>query len=244
MYNFFVVDDIEYFKNEFCELVDKAMMKNDFKYEIHSFNDYDDDFFNKVNENLPNKIFLMDLSCKQKDGLEVAEYIRENDELSIIIFITAYSIDYLSDLLDGEYTQFGFISKMHKDYQTETINKIDKAIDRINKRQIINFDDNNSSYSISINDIYYFKVVDERRVLIRTTFKDFYSSKPLKYFEDLVKDFNLKKTHRSILLNYSKVIHEDLKNKKLILNNNEEIILLSREFLKELKNKNKLVKIS
>lgn len=241
MYNFFVVDDIEYFKNEFCELVDKAMMKNDFKYEIHSFNDYDDDFFNKVNENLPNKIFLMDLSCKQKDGLEVAEAIRQSDELSIIIFITAYSIDYLADLLDGEYTQFGFISKMHKDYQTETINKIDKAIDRINKRQIINFEDNNSSYSISVNDIYYFKVVDERQVLIKTAFNDFYSSKPLKYFEELVKGFNFKKTHRSVLLNYSKVVKEDLKNKKLILNNNEEIKLLSREFLKELKNKNKLV---
>lgn len=241
MYNFFVVDDIEYFKNEFCELVDKAMMKNDFKYEIHSFNDYNDDFFNKVNENLSNKIFLMDLSCKQKDGLEVADYIRKNDELSIIIFITAYSIDYLAELLDGEYMQFGFISKMHKDYQTETINKIEKAIDRINKRQIINFEDNNGSYSISINDIYYFKVVNERQVLIKTNFKDFYSSKPLKYFEDLIRGFNFKKTHRSILLNYSKVIHEDLKNKKLILSNNEEITLLSREFLRELKNKNKLV---
>ncbi len=241
MFNFFVVDDIEYFKNEFCELVDKAMMKNDFKYKIHSFNDYDDEFFNKVNENLSNKIFLMDLSCKQQDGLEVANYIRENDELSIIIFITAYSIDYLSDLIKGEYLQFGFISKASENYQTETINKIDKAIDRINKRQIINFEDNNSSYSISINDIYYFKIVDERQVLIKTTFNDFYSSKPLKYFEELVKDFNFKKTHRSILLNYSKVIKEDLKNKKLILNNNEEIKLLSREFLKELKNKNKLI---
>lgn len=237
MYNFFVVDDIEYFKNEFCELIDKAMINNNFEYKIHSFDDYDDKFFNKVNEDLSNKIFLMDLSCKQKDGLEVAEYIRETDELSIIIFITAYSIDYVSDLLKGEYTFFGFISKASKNYQNETINKINKAIDRINKRQIINFDDSNSSYSISINDIYYFKVVDDKQVLIRTSFKNFYSFKPLKYFENLVKEFNFKKTHRSILINFSKVIKEDFKNKKIILSNSEEINLLSREFLKQLKNK-------
>ena len=241
MFNFFVVDDVEYFKNEFCELIEKVMMKNEFEYKIYSFNDYNDDFFKKANENLANKIFLLDLCCKQKDGLEVADLIRKNDELSIIIFITAYSMDYIKDLLDGEFLQFGFISKAKQNYQKDTILKIEKAINKINKRKILKFNDSNCSYSIAINDIFYFKANKNHKVLIKTNFNVFQTTKSLKEFEELVKMHNFKKTHRSILINYNKVLKEDIKNKKILLSNQEEIDLLSREYLKELKNKQKLV---
>ena len=237
MINFFVVDDINFFKNEFCEMIGKVMIKNNLEYKIHSFDDYNNDFFNKIKEPLTNKIFLMDINAKSYDGLKVAEIIRKNDRKSIIIFITAYSDKYMNDLLDGEYLQFGFISKSHDDYIIETQNKIEKAINLIINNKIIFFNDVDGCYSICIDDILYFKSDKDRKTLIKTTFREFSSSKTLKYFEELVSKYNFKKTHRSILINYSKVIKEDIKNKKIILSNNEEITLLSRNFLKDIKQK-------
>ena len=87
MINFIVVDDIAKFVDIVSNVITKVMMKNKFMYKTHCFNEYDDSFFDVMNSNLSNKIYILDIETKEASGIDVARKIRKFDVDSIIIFV-------------------------------------------------------------------------------------------------------------------------------------------------------------
>ena len=69
----------------------KTMMKYDIEYKILKFNKYDKEFKKVMNDDNDIKIYILDIELPIVSGLEIASEIRENDDDSIIIFVTAHS---------------------------------------------------------------------------------------------------------------------------------------------------------
>lgn len=93
-------------------------------------------------------IYFLDIDLNADiDGLELAEYIRENDVQAKIIFMTTHD-EYLPLTIKRRVEALGFIAKDQSldDYRTEIMELLDLAQNRIDATKL----DNNLSFQFSI----------------------------------------------------------------------------------------------
>ena len=86
------------------------MMKNNLSYKVHLYSDYNKSFIKMINQNLSNKIYILDIETPSESGINMARKIREKDIDSIIIFLTSH-YELGPALLDEELMFLTFVSK-------------------------------------------------------------------------------------------------------------------------------------
>lgn len=234
MIKFVICDDEKLFRSDVRKVIDKIFMKNDLEYKVEEFSGYDKKFENIINENVSNKIYILDIEIKNGiSGIDIAKKIRKVDWNSIIIIVTSHSeLGY--EALKAQIMLLDFISKFDE-YQANLEKIIVKAMKQINNKKVLLFKSNGIDYRIFLDDIIYIaKDSIERKCVIKTTYNEIFINKPLsELFENLDDRFYL--THRSCVVNTEKILSVDWKNSIIKFNNGIAIDLLSRDRRKGLK---------
>lgn len=232
MINFIVVDDNNKFLEIMTDIITKVMMKNKFIYKTYSFDEYDDRFFKVMNSSLPNKIYILDIETRNSSGIDIARKIRKNDIDSIIIFATVHNEAGLV-LLKDDLMFLTFLCKFD-DFENNLYRSINKALEFINHKSFIRFNDKGVLYTIPIKDILYItKESTDRKCIIKTTLNDYKVNLTLKDVVSLCGD-DFIQTHRCCFINRDRVRVVNKKNNTIEFDNGIVIDLLSTMYKKGL----------
>jgi len=232
MINFIAVDDNNKFLEIILNVITKVMMKNKFMYKTYSFEEYDDKFLNIMNSSLSNKIYIMDIETRESSGIDIARKIRKFDVDSIIIFVTVHNEAGMV-LLQDDLMFLTFLSKFD-DFENKLYNSINKALEFINHRVCIKFNDRGTIYNIPVIDVLYItKESNSRKCIIKTSNTEYRVNLTLREIVDLCSDFFVQ-THRSCFVNKDRVRMIDKHSSIIVFDNGDSIDLLSYNYKKGL----------
>ena len=178
------------------------------------------------------KIYILDI-CLQSNitGINIALKIRENDWDSEIIFLTNHS-NYEQKVYNNIFKVFRFIEKF--DNMEDRLNEcIDIILKKKNDKGVFKYKNNQIDLRIYLKDILYiYRDKDERKLVIKTTNNSFLVNITL---DEILKELDerFKKVHRSCIVNTERVNKFDWKKGKFILDNSEEVELLSKKYEEE-----------
>ena len=232
MLNFIICDDDLIYRKKVENLIDKYMMKNQIEYKKYLFDDYDKSFMDIVKQELPFKIYILDIEAPTRSGIDMARIIRNKDVKSALIFLTGHQ-ELSQIVLKNEFVFIAFINKFD-DSDKRLINSINKAIHIFNQNPIMKFKDNGTQYSIAFDDILYItRDSVERKCIIVTDYAEFKVGKTFTELICLLND-DFIQIHRACFVNKKRVVCYN-KNKKFIMfDNGTTIDLISTRFNKEL----------
>ncbi len=231
MVNFILCDDNDKIVSSVAKIIDQEMMKNQITYKKNVFNDYNKDFLKLAKSRIANKIYILDIETPTSSGIDIARMIREKDMESVIIFLTSHDeIGYT--VLKNEFLFLSFINK-YDNYKNNLKRVINKALEIINKRKIIKFEDKGANYMIPLNDILYV-VRDsiERKIIIVTDYSRYKINKSLIEMLEILGD-TFKKSHRSCLVNVNRVTVVNSTKRKIIFDTGEVIDWVSPKYKNE-----------
>lgn len=230
MINFIVVDDNKKFLDIMSDIITNTMMSNKFVYKTHKFVEYDSSFYDIMNSNLSNKIYILDIETREASGIDVARKIRKHDIDSIIIFATVHNEAGLV-LLKDDLMFLNFICKFD-DFENKLSNSINKALEFIHHKVNIKFEDRGTIYTIPLSDILYVtKESNDRKCIIKTANSEFKVSLTLKEVVELC-DNKLIQTHRSCFVNMDRVRVIDKHDNIIVFDNGLSIDMLSSTYKK------------
>ena len=123
------------FRDKITLVIDKMYMNNDSDYKIHEFTKYDDDFEEMIKNNLPSKIYILDIEMKDSiSGIDIARKIREEDWNSIIIIVTSHTeLGY--EALKAQIMLLDFISK-YNECEENLRDILTRAIEKVNEKKL------------------------------------------------------------------------------------------------------------
>ena len=231
MINFIVCDDHKCIRNNVEKVIDQVMMKNSNAYKKHLFDDYNEDFDKIISSKLASKIYILDIETKTSSGVLVAEKIRKNDIDSIIIFLTSHE-EMAYEIIKKQFMCLTFISK--KDNYIKLLKSaINTAISMIGKKQAIRFKHQGILYTLPVSDILYItRDSVERKTLIVADYGEYLHPANLSKIADELNGLFIQ-THRACYINKDRYREINMRKKKIIFDNYEEINLLSDSYKKE-----------
>lgn len=232
MLNFVVVDDNIEFLKRVENMINKVAINEPVEYKINLFNDYDNKFNKIMNNQMSNKVYILDIETKSASGIDIARQIRKNDIDSVIIFITAHE-ELGSVIIKDSLMVLTFICKFD-DFDNKLKHALEKALKIIGNKKLIRFNDYNSIYTIPVKDILYItKDSVERKSIIKTDYTEYKVTKSLIELKEL-SNGSLVQTHRACLVNKERISKIDKSNKIITFDNGLTIDLLSDNYKKEL----------
>jgi len=232
MINVIICDDNEKDRREATNVVNKFIKRNKLEGNILIYEDYNKEFYNAVEMNVPFKIYLLDIETPTKSGIDIAREIRKKDVDSVIIFLTAH--EELGNLiLKKELMFLSFINKFD-DFENRLNNSLKKSLEILHHKNVIKFMDRSILYTININDILYItKESFERKTIIKTDYNEFKVNKSLSEIYSMLDDRFIQ-THRACYINSDRKAKIDRTNRIITFDNGETIDLLSEKYRKEL----------
>ena len=157
-------------------------------------------------------IFFLDIDLKEKNGIKIAEKIRENNFNAIIIFVSALN-DMVFDSLIVQ--PFYFIRKDNFDRDIKiTCSLIQNYINK--NHRIITFDFNDRKTSIKLSDIIYLESF-LHEITIHTSFDDYKYSSSFNKMMLFINSTNIVRIHKSYVVNLFWV--KEIYKEEMILNN-------------------------
>lgn len=231
--NFIICDDDATIIDKVKNIIYYEMMKNNLDYKIFTFEDYNSDFMEIMNNPMMGKIYILDIEAPSRSGIDIARIIRQNDINSVIIFLTGHEELGLS-ILKSELMFLSFINKLD-DCDSKIKSAIKKSLKVLDLKNIVRFCDNGVHFSVDIDEILYVtRDTVERKSIITTIYTQFKTHKSLNYLNEEFGD-KFVRTHKSCIVNTERVA---CVNKKMIkFNNGDTIDLLSNKYKKELINR-------
>lgn len=234
MLNFIIYDDENKFLQRNKKIIDKTMMNYDHEYKCHLFDNYNEEFENKISSNIGLKIYLLDIEGSNKSGLDIVRIIREkyNDWSSIIILITNHN-ELKYDALSNRLYLMDFINKLDKwdELLEEDINRIINTYN--NSKDCLVYEFNHSVKRVEFKNITYIeKEKDSKKCIIHTL----YGIQPISgtICEIMAKlDHRFIKISRSTIINKEQVSEYDKANNQILFLNGTVTNDISRLYKKE-----------
>lgn len=232
MINFIICEDNDGYRQRVASIITSYMMKNDFEYRIHEFDDYNQDIIDMVNSNDSFKVYILDIELPNGSGVDIARLIRKEDVDSIIIFLTGHQE--LSDSVSKN--QFSFLTFINKfDNSDDRLSKaIDKALQMLKVRKMLRVKDGGAIYTVALDDILYIvKESMERKCIVKTDYAEFTLNKSL---NEIMKSLNANfiKTHRACIVNKKRVVRFNKAKRLIMFDTGEQIDLVSTRFEMEM----------
>ena len=230
MINVIICDDNEKDKIKAEKIVKNFMDKNNKEYKIHTFKDYNKEFYNTIERKMSFRIYLLDIETPSKSGIDVAREIRRKDVDSVIIFLTAHE-ELGNIVLKNDLMFLSFINKFD-DFENRLNNTLEKSLDLLSQKNTIKIVDRNVIYTININDILYLtKDSFERKTIIKTDYTEFKVNKSLIEIVEMLDDRFIQ-THRACFVNTKRISKIDKTKREIMFDNNDIIDLLSDKYRK------------
>lgn len=231
MVNFVICDDNKEYLKMVSDIADNVMMKNKIEYKKHLYTEYGDKFEEEaMSHKLLNKVYILDIQTPTRSGIDVARKIRKKDVDSIIIFLTSFN-DLGMNVLNDELMILTFINKMDN-CENRLKSAIKRSLEILDVKNVIRFNDHGVLYTIPANDILYItRDTVERKCIIKTDYNDFKVKKSLTELSNILGE-NFVETHRSCIVNMTRVRKIDKKKRIITFDNNETTDLISENYKK------------
>ena len=234
MIKFIICDDNKEALEVANKAVTKAMMNYDAEYKVLKFTKYDEKLKEQIKDELNTKIYILDIELPIVSGLEIASEIREMDDDSIIIFVTAHP-ECKNDIFYSRLEAIDYISKYYR-YEKRIEDTIKHIMKRRYRNKTFSFTYNRVHNNLLYKEINYFeKEPLQNRCIIHLVNKE----------EKLISKsiLNLKKelspmffqSHKSCLINLDNIKKIDFVNYTIYFKNGDKTNLLSFEARKELR---------
>lgn len=175
-------------------------------------------------------ILFLDIEMNGMNGIEIMKQIEDKDNIKHILFVSGYS-QYVYDSF-GAKTK-GFICKPieYSRFERE-LGKVTALLRKENERVFIEVTANDKKLSLDVQSIIYVQG-EGRYARIITDEEAYLVSENLKIWEEKLKAYNIKRVHKSYLVNYKNIA--DLKSGEIILKNNEKVPV-GRKYYETVKN--------
>lgn len=234
MINFIIYEDNNITKEEYSNIINKFMLKQDISYKIIGINSYNTKNMTLIKNLDGKKIFIIDIEVPGKSGLDLAREIRENkDWASPIIICSSHK----------ELKNTGFTSRL---LMLDFITKDKNVLDNLEKTLEVAFDilDCHKSYNFRYNGEYY-QVPYENILYIEKNLNDNYATiitKRSKYTTkdtiinifSILNDDRFLKCSRSCIVNTDNILAIDFINNTIDFGKHKTD-LISRDGKKVLK---------
>lgn len=235
--NFIIYENDPKYINLYQKVIFKLMGPNNLNYNIHIFNQYNQETKQELKAIEGNKIYLLTIKVDGKSGLELAKIIRKiGDWQSPIIIITNYE-EYQKASYKDKILMLDFISKKD-DVETSLLNTLTIALDIISSYKSLCFLSHGEVYQIPYHDILYIeKNINNNSSVIVTKSNNYQIRQTICNLEkQLDNSTNFVKTHRSCIVNTQNIKHINF-DTGIITFDKHKTALLARSNKKELKDK-------
>ena len=234
MLKFVLCEDKPETLEQVSHIVTKVMMNYDMEYKIEKFTEYNKKFKEIINDKYNLKIYILDIELSLTSGLEIASEIREDDELSHIIFVTAHS-ECKNDIFYSRLNAIDFISKYNR-YQERLEETINYILQKMYKNKILSFSYNHVYSKILFKEINYIEKapLQNKCIIHLSSGEEKYITKSIvKLKEELGPMFY--QTHKSCVVNVDNI--SDIEFSKFIIHfkNGDSTNLLTPSARKELR---------
>lgn len=234
MLKFVVCEDSTQGLEQMCRIVTKSMMNYDVEYKIEKFTEYNEQFKKVINDESISKIYILDIELPIVSGLEIASEIREDDDTSPIIFVTAHS-ECKNDIFYSRLNAVDFISKYNR-YHERLEETIKYLIQKMYRNNTLNFSYNHVYSKIFFKEINYIeKAPMQNKCIIHLTSGEekYITRSIIKLKEELGPMFY--QTHKSCVVNIENIRKIEYTKYTIYFKNGESTNLLTPSARKDLK---------
>ncbi len=234
MLKFVVCEDKQETLEQMSHIVTKVMMNYDMEYKIEKFTEYNNKFKEVINDKFNLKIYILDIELSLVSGLEIASEIREEDDDSPIIFVTAHS-ECKNDIFYSRLNAIDFISKYNR-YQERLEETINYILQKMYKNKTLTFSYNHVFSKILFREINYIEKapLQNKCIIHLSSGEEKYITKSIvKLKEDLGPMFY--QTHKSCVVNVENIRDIEFSKFTIYFKNGDSTNLLTPSARKELK---------
>lgn len=224
-----VVEDNSILREREIKAIRKAL--KDYDYKIVEYSDFTKEL-KKLIQTSDFKIYVLDIELQNSSGIDIANYIRDYDDISEIIMCSFhYELEY--KVLKSKLKILDFVSK----YDNAYVNLTNLILEVFNKysRKVLKITDKNTILFIVIKDILYIsKEKNTRKCVIKTFNNEYLVNKNLEEIkQELNSDFI--QVSRNCIVNQNNVEEYNFKDSKIKFKNGEEIDVVLKSFIEKIK---------
>lgn len=234
MIKFIICDDNKEALEIANKAVTKAMMNYEIEYKVLKFTKYDDKLKEQIKDELNTKIYILDIELPLVSGLEIASEIRETDDDSIIIFVTAHP-ECKNDIFYSRLEAIDYISKYYR-YEERIEDTIKHIIKKRYRKNTFEYTYNHVHNKLLYKEINYIeKEPLQNRCIIHLVNKD--EKTVTKTIVNIKKELSpmFFQTHKSCLVNLDNIKYINFAKFTIYFKNGDRTNLLSLEARKELR---------
>lgn len=224
-----VVEDNRILRKREIEAIRKAL--KDYDYKIVEYSDFTKEL-KKLIQTPDFKIYVLDIELLNSSGIDIANYIRDYDDMSEIIMCSFhYELEY--KVLKSKLKILDFVSK----YDNAYVNLTNLILEVFNKhsRKILKITDKGVILFIVMKDILYIsKEKNTRKCVIKTFNNEYLVNKNLEEIkQELNSDFI--QVSRNCIVNQNNVEEYNFKDSKIKFKNGKEIDVVLKSFVEKIK---------
>ena len=233
LYNFIVCEDNLFYRNKILSVIDKIVFDFDLKCQRFVYDDFNEDFEKIIDQDLTNKIYILDIETNSNTGTNIARKIRKSDMRSVIIFITSYFDKYLVDVT-RKCLFLDYINKKD-DYEKLLYQTLEDNIKNTNKALCLYINARDTTYTCNLNEIEYIYFDSNKRktVIYENEHYKIACSKALCEIYELL-DHRFAYCSKSVIINLEHIKFIDKINKIIYLKSEIIIDKVSENCLKEI----------
>lgn len=224
-----VVEDNRILRKREIEAIRKAL--KDYDYKIVEYSDFTKEL-KKLIQTPDFKIYVLDIELLNSSGIDIANYIRDYDDMSEIIMCSFhYELEY--KVLKSKLKILDFVSK----YDNAYVNLTNLILEVFNKhsRKVLKITDKGAILFIVMKDILYIsKEKNTRKCVIKTFNNEYLVNKNLEEIkQELNSDFI--QVSRNCIVNQNNVEEYNFKDSKIKFKNGKEIDVVLKSFVEKIK---------
>nr|DAF92706.1 MAG TPA: response regulator [Siphoviridae sp. ctGQT3] len=224
-----VVEDNRILREREIKAIRKAL--KDYNYKIVEYSDFTKEL-KKLIQTPDFKIYVLDIELLNSSGIDIANFIRDYDDMSEIIMCSFhYELEY--KVLKSKLKILDFVSK----YDNAYVNLTNLILEVFNKhsRKILKITDKGVILFIVMKDILYIsKEKNTRKCVIKTFNNEYLVNKNLEEIkQELNSDFI--QVSRNCIVNQNNVEEYNFKDSKIKFKNGEEIDVVLKSFIEKIK---------
>lgn len=213
---------------------------NDYNLEISLSASGADEIIEYVEKNNDRReLFILDVDLKsEKNGIDVAKFIRQKNVENYIIFLTGH-IEMAMMTFQYNLRAFDY---MYKGDATELRKKLDYCLKKIfdeikmfeKNEGFFRFKSGVREYSFDYNKIMFFETSSAHKIMVHLDDSRYEFYGTIKELEDKLDKSFFVRVHKAFLVNKNNIKIIDNEENRLVMNNNE-VCNYSRRYVKELK---------
>lgn len=196
--NIVLLDDDSTFLKQEKEIVEKILAMHDFEASIYDFTSQSE-FFKSMDERKYDLI-LLDIDMPERNGLEIANFIRETRKESFIAFVSSHE-QFMYDSLN--LFPISFVIKKDVEQRLQIVlSHVISLKEKNDKRICFKVDGENLMFTVS--DIIYAESM-KAHIILHTTTQEYQFRKKISDFESELSSFNFLKPHKCYVVNFDHI---------------------------------------